>query len=516
MVLCACAARADGQAYFPHKTIALTGWSAPQTETGTVFDQIGTPTLNSRGEVAFSAFLSGPRVTSNLQGVWIADASGAQIVARANDVAAGTSRRFIGFDDAWMLGDGQAAFKGIFGDLTAGIWAGRANAVSLVAATGQPAPGMPPGTTFTEIDGHVLTPSGKVAFEGVVSVGADSIQGIWMGPLDGPVPMIRTGDHAPQLPADFTFKTLYLSALNETEGMLFAGEMAGAGLTNLTDGAMFAGRPGNFVPVARERGPAPGTTDDTNYLTIFNPAMTDKGAIAYRATFTGPQVDASNVIGLYAGSPGHIQLIARRGWQAAGMPQGVTYHSPGAPAFDRATGYFAFASTLDTPEADPSHHSALYIGSPESFDLLAYTGMAVPGASDATFSSFGSIVLNSNGQVAFIAYITGTGIDAGRNNEGIWATDLNGQLHLVARTGVPFALSGTDSAVPTVLSIASSDNYDIGPFVFNDSGQLVFHAEFFGSREGVFLVSTVPEPSVFWGMVVAGIVLLRRGSRAGW
>ncbi len=122
-------------------------------------------------------------------------------------------------------------------------------------------------------------------------------------------------------------------------------------------------------------------------------------------------------------------------------------------------------------------------------------------------------MLNSNGQVAFIAYITSTGIDAGRNNQGIWATDLSGQLHLVARTGVPFALSGADSAIATVLSIASSDNYEIGPFVFNDGGQLVFHAEFFGSREGVFLVSTLPEPSVLPFALAAAAFLARREIR---
>src|SRR4051812_17148869 len=94
IALCALLSRATGQPYYAYKTIAATGQTAPQTETGTIFQQIGGPTLNSHGDVAFSANLSGPRVTSNYQGVWISSGAGVRILARANDVAPGSTRRF--------------------------------------------------------------------------------------------------------------------------------------------------------------------------------------------------------------------------------------------------------------------------------------------------------------------------------------------------------------------------------------------------------------------------------------
>jgi hypothetical protein len=78
------------------KLVAATGDRAPGTPDGFIFDGLGydfhhvtdlAPALNSRGEIAFLAFLQGPDVTQdNAIGLWMGDGSSLRLVARDGDV----------------------------------------------------------------------------------------------------------------------------------------------------------------------------------------------------------------------------------------------------------------------------------------------------------------------------------------------------------------------------------------------------------------------------------------------
>jgi len=85
--------------------------------------------------------------------------------------------------------------------------------------------------------------------------------------------------------------------------------------------------------------------------------------------------------------------------------------------------------------------NAVYYGPDRTFTLsfpgttpVAVTGDSVPGVSGAAFSSFGTPVVNGNGDVAFRATISGAGLAAGSNSL-IWV-ESNPNGFLVARTGM--------------------------------------------------------------------------------
>jgi hypothetical protein len=90
--------------------------------------------------------------------------------------------------------------------------------------------------------------------------------------------------------------------------------------------------------------------------------------------------------------------------------------------------------------------------------LVARRGDSAPGVSGgATFSDLHNPGLNTAGQIAFRADLTGTGID-GTNDRGIWATDSTGTLQLVARRGDPIEVAPGDFRTLSDLDFASASN----------------------------------------------------------
>lgn len=147
---------------------------------------------------------------------------------------------------------------------------------------------------------------------------------------------------------------------------------------------------------------------------------------------------------------------------------------------------------------------------------MARTGTQAPGTpTGVNFSTINSIPsLNSSGQIAFQARLGGGGVGSS-NNLGIWATDRNGVLHLIARTGDKLEIAPGD--FPTISNldlIANTDNGDGGPSGFNNLGQLAFWASFNGSTSGVFVsnVVAIPEPSslLLTALAAAGLLKSRR------
>jgi hypothetical protein len=107
------------------------------------------------------------------------------------------------------------------------------------------------------------------------------------------------------------------------------------------------------------------------------------------------------------------------------------------------------------------------------------------------FTNLGRQTLNSAGQIAFRAGLTGTGVGAA-NNLGIWATDQNGALQLIARTGSQLEIAPGVFRTTSDLGFAlDSGNSDGRASAFNDLGQLVFWASFTNGTQGVFVSSAV-------------------------
>ena len=140
--------------------------------------------------------------------------------------------------------------------------------------------------------------------------------------------------------------------------------------------------------------------------------------------------------------------------------------------------------------------------------MVTRAGDAAPGTEPGVnFNVFDNPVINDAGQVAFTASLT----DAdGRPslNRGLFATDLSGDLQLIARVGDLFDVDDDPLTedLRAINSIRFIDN-DRRQDAFNDNGELAFLLMFSATNSpggsGIFVASTVvPEPST------AGLLML--------
>lgn len=112
---------------------------------------------------------------------------------------------------------------------------------------------------------------------------------------------------------------------------------------------------------------------------------------------------------------------------------GFTGGSLGGPnaGFNDA-GQTAFAASLIGSGVDSTNNQGIWSEGSSSLALLARTGSQAPGApSGVNYSSFSNPVINNAGRTAFLAGLTGSGVDA-TNNTGIWSEG-SGYLALVVR-----------------------------------------------------------------------------------
>ena len=125
-------------------------------------------------------------------------------------------------------------------------------------------------------------------------------------------------------------------------------------------------------------------------------------------------------------------------WYDEGTSGGANFFNFNWPVLNGA-GQTAFVADLTGTGVDDSNDLGIWSeGGGNGLSLIARTGDAAPGTSSGVnFSDFGfvsNLVLNGSGQTAFFGDLTGTGVDSS-NDGGIWAEDRSGVLTLIAREG---------------------------------------------------------------------------------
>ena len=107
-------------------------------------------------------------------------------------------------------------------------------------------------------------------------------------------------------------------------------------------------------------------------------------------------------MGIWSGQPGNVALLARSGDPRTSTSPGVNYTSPfGFPSINSA-GQTAFYATVTGTQG-------LWLGTPGNVALLALVGFPAPDTtSGVTYSLLLGPTLNAIGQSAFRARITGT------------------------------------------------------------------------------------------------------------
>lgn len=305
------------------------------------------------------------------------------------------------------------------------VW-GRPGALRVVAREGDPVPGATEGETFDDLgslSGLNLLIGGAndigfvAKWRGPTATAINA--GVWLGPATNLTLVARDGQSAPDFPGG-TFKNLQFSTarLNPDGVITFAGQTS----TFPNDKAIWAGTVNGLEAVWSEDQVLPGTG---LVLSDFGSATLNTSTqICFMARFSGTTSATDSAI--VAGPAGTPQVVAREGHQAPGYPAGVVFQSLALvqPIYG-AGGHVAFTATVEGPGIDSTNNTAVWAGRPGALRIICRRGdPAVDLAAGVVYSTvFGATFslggLNANGEAVFKTKIEGTGIGLS-NDEGIW------------------------------------------------------------------------------------------------
>jgi T5SS/PEP-CTERM-associated repeat protein len=443
----------------------------------------------------------------------------------APDTAAGVN--YSSFDPYYIVGGavargpvindaGRTAFRanltgsGVDAANNQGIWSEGSGSLQMVARTGSEAPGMPYGMNFArrsdvELFTPVLNDAGQTAFYGGL---ADGSIGIWSEGSGSLALVAHEGmqaagtaegvSHSFSLLRDYSFLP-DLPKLNNAGQTSFLGNLTGSGINNLNDWGIWSQRNGGLELVARGGNPAPGMPEGVNYDSFFfHSGFNDAGQTAYFANLYGEGVDPSNDLGIWSEASGTPTLVARSGSPAPGTLAGVDFESLRGDGGANSEGRVVFYGSLTGESVDETNNDGLWSDASGTLELVARGGSPAPDTpSGVNFDWFlPALGLNDGGQIAFRATLVGTGVTS-TNNLGIWSGDLS-NLSLVARTGSP---------VPDTLSGVRFAGLEIP--ALNAQGQTAFRATLTGTS-----VTSANDRGI-WATDESGVLRLiaRKGSQ---
>lgn len=468
------------------------------------------PVINDAGQVAFLGFLNAEGVLGRpfTRGIWSeGGGSGLEVVALEGDRAPGADAgvRFGSIRDNLTIinNAGQIVFSAralstqdALSDT--GIWATDADGLlQLVALEGNSAPGTgDPEITFRDIGSPNLNDAGQVAFRSRLrgpGVNTLNIAGIWLADDESGLQLLeRQGN---PVFGDSFFSQVRPPVLNDMGQIVFSGRARGPSRSD----PQFEGYwsvesgPGREL-VVLSGSPAPGAGSGVTFRDFpgFLGGVNNAGQTAFLAAVTGGEiVDFVNDRGIWSDGGGSgLELVALEGNPAPGAGPGENFSTISTPVLNGA-GQVAFWGRIEDPDR-PDRSAIWSNGGGSGLELIAQQGDSAPGT-DRNFVAFDvHPMINGMGQVAFRAFFSGPPTIG----EGIWATDTNGQLQLIVRTGVLFDVNDDPSIedLRTVRSVSlggtvssalsAGGNEDGRRSSFNDLGQIAFKLEF-SSKQGL-------------------------------
>jgi hypothetical protein len=528
------AATTQTQSAVTYRTVAVSGQQAPGVPDGAVFAGsspafFNQALINNAGQVSFTAILqegAGGVTSDNRSGVWSGDVDGLSLVARSSDQAPNAldGALFAAFSTLRFNDAGQTAFIAILAadsggvDIynNEGIWSEGSGTLSMVARSGAPAPGTSTGVVFDRFSSLIpfaLNEAGQVAFRTNLrpfqagGVTFDNWQGLWSNSSGSLELLARQGDQALGLPNGVTFEEIRSFRLNDAGQVLLNNEFDGAGIQPSDYGTWLLG-PGTPGLVSLRSDPVPGEPATTTYwrrISGFDDSdQLYQIAIVQREVGGISQIDGS----LWLVQTGGLTPLVQNGAPAPGLPPGTVFQND-ANSIEQFTfnneNLVAFEARF-SPSTTLGSNKAIWAGDPSDLSLVVLGADPPPGTPDNTlFLSFDNLTLNALGQVAFTAQLAivfgGVSSD---NDRGVWATDLLGQLHLIAREGDLFEVASGDMRLIDGVGIGSSQS-------FNDSGTLLLSLSFSDGTSGIF-TAIVPEPGTFTVIMLVSPALLRRRS----
>ena len=279
------------------------------------------------------------------------------------------------------------------------------------------------------------------------------------------------------------------------------GRASVAGALSLVAGSILAAPAAaavEYTTVALSGQPAPGTGAGINYAPGFgSPTLSDSGQVGYTAILTGTGVTGSTNRALYAGNSTSPQLVARAGNAAPGTSAGVTYSvNIGTPVLNDA-GQVAYSASLTGSGVTTANSDALFAGTFAAPQLVAREGSAAPGAAaGVNYSLFFDPTLSDDGQVAYLAHLTGTGV-----------TSANFVAMYAGNIASPQQVARADDAAPG--TPAGVTYLSFGIPVLNDAAQLAYIVSLAGSG-----VSSTNDSAIYAGSFASPQLIAREGNAA--
>ena len=506
------------------RTIVMSGELAPGTRHEWFNLRHMSATLNNRGTIAFSARLLGPGIsTHGASSIWLDRNGSLALVVRADNNAPGVGGNFAQVGIPVLNDRGDIAFTGALNfynsrtegfTFDSGIWVSNNSSISLVAHSWN-------GFLGSHSQGDLSTPvfneSGQIAFgwqlNHLEEDGTNDI-GIWMSQSGQLNSVAHQGSSTYNTGETFDRFSISRLSLNSLGEIAFLASYEDKVADNSGSG-IWLQEANSLRVVARSGSIAPGLGSKFDHFD--HPALNNAGQVAF-VGFTERNSNQAPTQGIWSTRNNNLNLVVLLGDDAAGT--NAVFSAFTSPLIN-AHGQTVFIGSLTGDEIDSSNSMGMWRERGGELFLVAQTGSRAPGTS-FQFSNLAlehEIVINSAGQIAFDAMLSGEGVDR-RNNFGIWAQDISGKLVRIARTGDLFDVDdgpGTDFRVIEALNfIGNSGNEDGRGSGFNDSGELVFRATFTDGSSGIFVSNlvahSVPEPNsiILVGIACAVLFLFRR------
>jgi hypothetical protein len=374
---------------------------------------------------------------------------------------------------------GQTAFRanlagnGVDFANNQGVWSEGSGSLALVARTGNQAPGAPNGVNFStdpalELFTPVLNSAGQTAFYGATTDGG---LGLWSEGSGSLAPVARSGQQAPNTPAGvaFTFANLYefleSPILNDAGQTAFRSYLTGAGVTSENEFGLWSEGSGGLELRARMGSQAPGLPAGVNHGFMAPAGLNDAGEMIFASLLSGSGVNTSNDKSVWSDVSSSLALVARKGSQAPGMPGGVTFNDLVDTGAINNAGQVAFVAGLSNHNS-PFQQDSIWLYNSGSITPLMVRGEHPPGTpAGVTYDVFGFWpALNEAGQVLTGALLAGSGVNAS-NQLAVYLSDAAGNEELILRSGAP-----APDAPPGVVFHATFETFAEG--VLNDRGQV--------------------------------------------
>lgn len=503
------------------RTVALNNTQAPGVGDETLFNGLSLPVLNNKGQTAFASTISeGIALDSS---VWSEGTGSLALVVREGDTAPGTEPgvTFLNMGIPSLSDTGRTAFLSTLNGVSnppegiEGYWSYTDGSLDLLARSNAQAPGTAAGVEFSGSLGSgnpAISDNGTIAIEAIIhGPGVNSLnnKGIWTQSTGSLNLAFRGGTQAPGLgPETYIYGptgAYFVPVVNDAGEIAFQGTLTGPGIGPTNNQSVWSTGGGSLHLVARSGSQAPNAPAGVNFTSfsmVPSILLNDNGETA----FHGYTSDGGE--GIWS-ERGGLHAVARTGHIAPNLP-GETFSAFAFPVLN-GNSRVAFKAYL------ASGKQGLWSEGNGNLTLVANVGDQAPGApAGVTFAGFGSGgTLNRRGQLAFQATLAGLETGGG-GGSGVWVHDIDGILRAIVRTGDMIEVAPGDiRTVGLVGFIEGSGNEDGRYSAFNDLGQLAFHVVFTDSTQGIFVtdIVAIPEPA---GWVLALFAFGAVRHRHGW